>query len=58
MSPLIETKINVKNINFNSINILPGEDGELYLINPANTQYERLNVSISKIVNSSPYISS
>ena len=57
MSPLIETKINVKNINFNSINILPGEDGELYLINPANTQYERLNVSISKIVNSSPYIS-
>lgn len=57
MSPLIETKINVKNINFNSINILPGEDGELYLINPENTQYKRLNLSISKIVNSSPYIS-
>ena len=31
--PLIETKINVKTLNFNEENILPGEDAKLYLIN-------------------------
>ena len=57
-SPLIQTKINVKNINFNSINILPGEDGELYLINPKNTHFERLNITVPLIVEASPFTSS
>ena len=49
--PVVETKINVKNLNFEEENILPGEDGNLYLINSKKEKFTLLNYTIKDIVN-------
>ena len=54
--PLIETKINVKTLNFNEENILPGEDAKLYLINSQKDQFTLLNFTISEMVTSKKLI--
>ena len=54
--PLIETKINVKTLNFNEENILPGEDAKLYLINSQKEQFTLLNYTISEMVNNKKLI--
>ena len=46
-----KVKLNVKNLNFEEENILPGEDGNLYLINSKKEKFTLLNYTIKDIVN-------
>ena len=52
--PLIQTHINVKQIDFDKDNVLPGEDGKLYLINSKKEIFLPLNYTIPQLVSESP----
>ena len=54
--PLTQRKINVKYIDFDEDNILPGEDGKLYLVNSKDEMYMLLNYTIKDLVNTSSSI--
>ena len=53
---LIETKINVQYVNFEESNVLPGENGVLYLIDSKEEKYKMLNYSIPELVRQSPIV--
>lgn len=52
--PLISTNINIKAIDFNQLNVLPGDEGRLYIINTDQNIFDILNTTIKDIVLNSP----
>ena len=54
---LVSTNILVNNLNFNKRNLLPGDNGKLYLINTKQDEYEMMNITISDVINSTSFYS-
>ena len=54
---LVSTNILVNNLNFDERNLLPGDNGKLYLINTKKDEYEMMNITISDVINSTSFYS-
>lgn len=54
---LVSTNIQVNNLNFDEKNLLPGDNGKLYLINTKKDEYEMMNTTISDVINATSFYS-